>query len=122
MDAKTLLLLTYHFPPSAAVAVYRMLGLVRYLPRFGWKTVVVGRLFAHRKAHTVDLVQPVAEVDDLAPPAAERPPLELVRHVLLAVTGGAADPHQRCSKLSMSACRRGATCSSNASTASMTTL
>ena len=40
MDSKTLLLLTYHFPPSAAVAVYRMLGFVRYLPTFGWRTVV----------------------------------------------------------------------------------
>lgn len=41
MDSKTLLLLTYHFPPSAAVAVYRMLGFVRYLPTFGWRTIVV---------------------------------------------------------------------------------
>src|SRR5262245_11440893 len=41
MASRTLLLLTYHFPPSAAVAVYRMLGFVRYLPRFGWNPVVV---------------------------------------------------------------------------------
>jgi glycosyltransferase involved in cell wall biosynthesis len=41
MASRTLLLVTYHFPPSAAVAVYRMLGFVRYLPRFGWNTVVV---------------------------------------------------------------------------------
>ena len=27
------LMVTYHFPPSQAVAVHRMLGLVRYLPR-----------------------------------------------------------------------------------------
>ncbi|MFO0966063.1 MAG: glycosyltransferase family 4 protein [Gemmataceae bacterium] len=39
--ARTLLLLTYHFPPSAAVAVYRMLGLACHLPRFGWNVVVV---------------------------------------------------------------------------------
>jgi len=41
MDMRKVLLLTYHFPPSGAVAVYRMLGLVRYLPRFGWQPLVV---------------------------------------------------------------------------------
>ena len=41
MALRKVLLLTYHFPPSGAVAVYRMLGLVRYLPRFGWQPVVV---------------------------------------------------------------------------------
>jgi len=32
-----LLLLTYHFPPSAASGSFRMLGFVRHLPRFGWR-------------------------------------------------------------------------------------
>src|SRR5712691_4009352 len=41
MDARTLLLVTYHFPPSAAAAVHRMLGFVRHLPRYGWRAVVV---------------------------------------------------------------------------------
>lgn len=41
MPRKTLLLLTYFFPPTAAVAVHRMLGYVRFLPRFGWNVVVV---------------------------------------------------------------------------------
>lgn len=41
MPTRKVLLLTYHFPPSGAVAVYRMLGLVRYLPKFGWQPVVV---------------------------------------------------------------------------------
>ncbi len=41
MSARKVLILTYHFPPSGAVAVYRVLGLVRYLPRCGWETVVV---------------------------------------------------------------------------------
>ncbi len=41
MSLRKLLLVTYHFPPSAAVAVYRLLGFVRYLPRHGWDTVVV---------------------------------------------------------------------------------
>jgi len=38
---RKVLLVTYHFPPSGAVAVYRMLGLVKHLPRFGWQPVVV---------------------------------------------------------------------------------
>jgi glycosyltransferase involved in cell wall biosynthesis len=41
MTARKVLILTYHFPPSAAVAVYRLLGLVRYLPKYGWEPVVV---------------------------------------------------------------------------------
>ncbi len=41
MALRKVLLLTYHFPPSGAVAVYRMLGLVRYLPQFGWQPLVV---------------------------------------------------------------------------------
>lgn len=41
MSPRKLLLLTYHFPPSGAVAVYRMLGLARHLPAHGWETVVV---------------------------------------------------------------------------------
>ena len=41
MPLRKVLLLTYHFPPSGAVAVYRMLGLVRHLPAFGWQPIVV---------------------------------------------------------------------------------
>lgn len=41
MPIRNVLLLTYHFPPSGAVAVHRMLGLARYLPEFGWQPVVV---------------------------------------------------------------------------------
>src|SRR3954451_3076346 len=41
MNMRKVLLLTYHFPPSGAVAVYRMLGLVRYLPKYGWPPIVV---------------------------------------------------------------------------------
>jgi glycosyltransferase involved in cell wall biosynthesis len=35
------LIVTYHFPPSAASGAFRMLGFARYLPRFGWQPVVV---------------------------------------------------------------------------------
>jgi glycosyltransferase involved in cell wall biosynthesis len=35
------LLLTYHFPPSAASGVFRLLGFAQHLPRHGWSCVVV---------------------------------------------------------------------------------
>src|SRR5579862_4484150 len=38
---RRLLLVTYHFPPSAAVATFRMIGFARHLPRFGWQVGVV---------------------------------------------------------------------------------
>lgn len=41
MALRKVLLLTYHFPPSAAVAVHRLLGFARHLPRFGWNLIVV---------------------------------------------------------------------------------
>src|SRR5687767_6438223 len=41
MSLRKVLLVTYHFPPSGAVAVYRMLGLIRHLPRYGWQPIVI---------------------------------------------------------------------------------
>jgi glycosyltransferase involved in cell wall biosynthesis len=41
MARRKLLLVTYHFPPSAASGSFRMLGFARHLPRFGWDPVVV---------------------------------------------------------------------------------
>jgi glycosyltransferase involved in cell wall biosynthesis len=41
MDLRTLLLLTYHFPPSAASGSFRLLGFARHLPKLGWRPVVV---------------------------------------------------------------------------------
>jgi hypothetical protein len=41
MADRKLLILTYHFPPSAASGTFRMLGFVRHLPRFGWQPMVV---------------------------------------------------------------------------------
>jgi glycosyltransferase involved in cell wall biosynthesis len=35
--ARRLLIVTYHLPPSAAVASYRMLGFARHLPAHGWR-------------------------------------------------------------------------------------
>ncbi|MBI3410340.1 MAG: hypothetical protein HY040_18530, partial [Planctomycetes bacterium] len=41
MAVRRLLIVTYYFPPSAAVAAHRMIGLVRHLPAFSWETIVV---------------------------------------------------------------------------------
>ena len=38
---RSFLLVTYHFPPSAASGSFRMLGLARHLPRLGWRPIVV---------------------------------------------------------------------------------
>ena len=34
---RRVLIVTYHLPPSGAVAVYRMLGFAQHLPRHGWE-------------------------------------------------------------------------------------
>jgi glycosyltransferase involved in cell wall biosynthesis len=41
MTRRQVLLLTYHFPPSAASGTFRMLGFARHLPRFGWDVHVI---------------------------------------------------------------------------------
>ncbi len=38
---RKLLLVTFHFPPSAASGTFRLLGFARHLPKCGWGTVVV---------------------------------------------------------------------------------
>jgi hypothetical protein len=38
---RSVLLLTYHFPPSSASGSFRMLGFARHLPRHGWRAAVV---------------------------------------------------------------------------------
>jgi hypothetical protein len=35
------LIITYHFPPRPTVGSLRPLGLAKYLPEFGWKTVIL---------------------------------------------------------------------------------
>jgi glycosyltransferase involved in cell wall biosynthesis len=40
-DRRTLLLATYHFPPSAASGSFRLLGFAKHLLAHGWRTVVV---------------------------------------------------------------------------------
>ncbi len=41
MLSKKVLLVTYHFPPSAASGTFRLLGFARHLPTFGWRPLVV---------------------------------------------------------------------------------
>jgi hypothetical protein len=41
MLRKKILLITYHFPPSAASGTFRLLGFARHLPTFGWRPLVV---------------------------------------------------------------------------------
>ena len=38
---KSVLIITYHFPPHPAIASLRPLGLARYLPEFGWEAVIL---------------------------------------------------------------------------------
>ena len=41
MASRSVLILTYHFPPSSASGSFRMLGFARHLPRHGWRASVV---------------------------------------------------------------------------------
>src|SRR5262245_32895240 len=41
MAQRPLLILTFHFPPSAASGSFRLLGFARHLPKFGWRALVV---------------------------------------------------------------------------------
>ena len=38
---RRLLIISHHFPPSAASASFRMLGFAQHLPKFGWNSSVV---------------------------------------------------------------------------------
>ena len=40
-DMNKVLIITYHFPPRTTVASLRPLGLARYLPEFGWDTMIL---------------------------------------------------------------------------------
>jgi glycosyltransferase involved in cell wall biosynthesis len=41
MLLKKLLMITYHFPPSAASGAFRLLGFARHLPAYGWRPLIV---------------------------------------------------------------------------------
>jgi len=41
VELRTVLTLTYHFPPSSASGSFRLLGFARHLPSHGWRAAVV---------------------------------------------------------------------------------
>jgi glycosyltransferase involved in cell wall biosynthesis len=41
MAPRKVLMITYHFPPSGAVASFRLLGFARHLPGHGWQPIIV---------------------------------------------------------------------------------
>jgi len=54
-----LLLLTYYFPPCAAAATYRALGIVKHLPAFGWDVEVIAPPIMPFEPDDWDLLQNV---------------------------------------------------------------
>ena len=65
---RRLLLVTYHFPPSAASGTFRMLGFTRHLPHFGWRVHVVappplGRVFASDHGIIFNAIRPDKVMD-----------------------------------------------------------
>jgi glycosyltransferase involved in cell wall biosynthesis len=58
---RKLLVVTYHFPPSAASGVFRMLGFARHLPKFGWQAVVVAPPRMPSEATDPELLRQVPE-------------------------------------------------------------
>ncbi|MCF7805763.1 MAG: glycosyltransferase family 4 protein [Candidatus Marinimicrobia bacterium] len=72
-ERKTLLVLTYYFPPAGGPGVQRVLKHVKYLPEFGWDPVVItvdGGDFPARDASLADEIPndvPVFRVPALEP-------------------------------------------------------
>lgn len=61
MSKKKLLVITYHFPPSAAAGGFRVLGFSRYLPKFGWQVAVVAPPSMPWEANDESLLRQVPE-------------------------------------------------------------
>jgi len=57
MNLRRVLIVTYHFPPSAASGSFRLMGFVRHLPKFGWRSVVVAPPRLPWEAVDVNLVR-----------------------------------------------------------------
>jgi len=51
------LIITYHFPPRPTVASLRPLGLAKYLPEFGWETVILTAVLPGRPDPQFEVVQ-----------------------------------------------------------------
>lgn len=61
MANRKVLLLTYHFPPSAASGSFRMLGFARHLRKFGWEPIVVAPPIPPREPLDLELGRQVPE-------------------------------------------------------------
>src|SRR5262245_31988255 len=59
MKPRRLLLISYFFPPCAASASYRMLGLARHLPAFNWQVSVVTASNVPHEPHDAELASRV---------------------------------------------------------------
>lgn len=69
---KTLLVLTYYFPPAGGPGVQRVLKFVKYLPEFGWEPVVITVDGGDFPAYDASLTEEVPEtVPVLRVPALE---------------------------------------------------
>lgn len=56
MRTRKLLIITLYFPPCAAIASQRMIGLVRYLSKYNWHTIVVAPPSVHEEPYDPNLV------------------------------------------------------------------
>lgn len=57
MRTRKLLILTMYFPPCAAIASQRMIGLVRYLPNYNWNTIVIAPPHVHDEPNDPNLIK-----------------------------------------------------------------
>lgn len=87
MAERTLLILTYHFPPTASVGTVRMAGLTKYLPEFGWTALVVTP-----RAGRVDPPEWLVETDDADLGAAVKRRLKIRRDAALKDTISGTGP------------------------------
>ena len=65
MNPRSVLMLSYPFPPAASAAVFRTLRFVKYLPEFGWQPLVL--------TPRVDAVYPITvdeSLEAMVPPGA----------------------------------------------------
>lgn len=69
--SRTLLLVSYYFPPHAGAPVMRVMKLAKYLPRLGWKVVVLtsdGKRYVH---HDPALLEEVRDTVIVRAPSLE---------------------------------------------------
>ena len=55
MNKKNVLIIAYHFPPTASSGTFRTLKFVKYLPQFGWNPIVLTVDSKHEPLEPMDL-------------------------------------------------------------------